>query len=668
MSRTETVESLLAPSLRVSRPVAACSRCRSSKVKCDGKLPACSACDRAGKSDSCTSANDDFARGKERSYTAALETAALRLQRRIDAIKSKDAHSSNQGPKFTNKQQPRNRNVSGTQRREAFDVNELVSDFGFLTVNATSRDFHGFTSEMSFTKLLFAMAVKADLSSVTPSQLPPRHAIIRPIERYFQRVYALLPFFSETDFMGSVSRVYQNGSSGVFVNPLDFWNIRLVLAISEATMSERAGDGHDLTALQHVAAALELADYVIHPGSMAGLQALLLLVVYALLDPAHFDCWYLIGMASRLVVDLGLHFELAAETRIDKENLNMRRRVFHSIYALDRLISMSLGHAFSFTDDSAAGISLPDLGPDSELQNLSSNVFLHSIRPCLYLFDIRRVQSEYYQKTRWSSRAPWTERQAANYSSVVSNDINAWHSTIPLSLAPEHMALFNLERLYCQILIIAPNQKMLMVNLSDLNKALVFEYCVQFAEQLHPITADINHQAFTTCADIWRARWVGRQFLEVMWSDFDRLLKTQHVTIGNTEGDYSAQATCNRAITFLGKISEILDWADRRWNLGDLRDKFVKESAVLVGRLKNRQQEFAAASFGRPQQTLTQQQDFKRQYNMGSGEQSSVFTHGMPSTDELLQYDDQRLSPQGSYTLPQGSLPRRSYEFLGRRS
>lgn len=27
------------PLLRVSRPVAACSRCRGAKIKCDGKLP-----------------------------------------------------------------------------------------------------------------------------------------------------------------------------------------------------------------------------------------------------------------------------------------------------------------------------------------------------------------------------------------------------------------------------------------------------------------------------------------------------------------------------------------------------------------------------------------------------------------------------------------------------
>jgi hypothetical protein len=638
-----------------------------SQVKCDGKLPACSACVRAGKSDSCTSANDDFARGKERSYTAALESAALRLQRRIDTIKSQNPDHSSQLPSFNdNHQRPRKRNVSGNQRREAFDVNELVSDFGFLTVNATSRDFHGFTSEMSFVKLLFAIAVKSDLTGITPSKLPPRYAIIPIVERYFQRVHPLLPFFSETDFMSSVSRVYQTASSNVPVTPLDFWNIRLVLAVAEATLSEKQGDVHDTAAVQHVAAAFELAELVIHPGSMAGLQALLLLVVYALLDPVHFDCWYLVGMASRLVVDLGLHCELSAETKNDRDSLNMRRQVFYSTYALDRLISMSLGHAFSFTDDSAAGVSLPDIGAELDGSHSTSNIFLHSTRPSLYLFDVRRVQSEFYQTTRWSSRAHWAESKAESYSSVVANDVQSWYATIPSTLPSEHMTLFNLERLYSQILAVAPNQKSPMVSMSDLNKALIFEYCVQFAEQLHPITVNINHQALTTCADIWRARWVGRQFLEVMWSDFDRLLKTQHVTVGNTSGGYSAQVTCNRAINFLGQISEILDWAETRWSLTELSRQFEKESAVLVGRLKNRQQEFAAATNGGRQQSSSQLQGFRQESPVAG--QPYMYAYGQPGANGPPQVDQQRLSPQENYNLPQGSLPRRSYEFFGGRS
>jgi hypothetical protein len=217
--------------------------------------------------------------------------------------------------------------------------------------------------------------------------------------------------------------------------------------------------------------------------------------------------------------------------------------------------------------------------------------------------------------------------------------------------------------------------------MTDLNKALVFEYCVQFAEQLHPITMSIDHLSFLTCADIWRTRWVGRQFLEVMWSDFDRLLKTQHVTVGNTSGGYSPQVTCNRAITCLRQITEVLDFAGKRWGLGEMREKFEKESAVLVGRLKNRQQEFAASMLGVSQPALSHNHDYAQSYSISGSQDPQTYSYedftasfpneGVPQTEVSHRQDERHLSPPignsppGSYNFPQGSLPRRSYEFFG---
>ena len=675
MTKTETVESLLAPSLRVSRPVAACSRCRSAKIKCDGKLPACSACERSGKAGSCTSANDEFARGKERSYVAALEAAAQRLQKRIDAAKSEGVAAPSNVRGSNRPKHPRK--FSGVQRKEAIDVNELVSDFGFLTVNATSRDFQGFDSAMSFAKLLLTMALKTDLSKVSQSRLPPRYAIIQSIDRYLHRIYVLLPFFSETELLSSVSKVYQDASSTVPVTPLDFWCIQLVLAISNASLSQSRGDQYDQQALQHVAAAMELADYVIHPGSMAGVQALLFLVQYALLDPATFDSWYLVGMASRLVVDLGLHCEPSAETKITKEELHMRRRIFHSTYALDRLISMSLGRPFSFTDDSASGVPLPEMIDE---QQPPSHLFLRSIKPSLYLFDIRRVQSGFYQTTRYSSRIQWSTSQAANYASSASNDIHSWYTSIPMSLQQEHQLFFNLERLYCQILVVAPNQKLPMVNLTDLNKALVFEYCAQYASQLHPVMQNLDYHPFLTYGDVLRTRWVGRQFLEIMWSDFDRLLKTQHLTMSSTSHNASPHDNCNRAITCLQQITDILGFAARRWDMSDLKEKFEKGSAVLVGRLRNRQHEFGPSPYLRNQLPPLQHVPIS-QYDIPTSVASQTYSYGNTSTDNSpYQSHVSGVSPQGQdgqhlsppigksppgHYLPSGSLPRRSYEFMG---
>lgn len=109
------------PLLRVSRPVSACSKCRSAKIKCDGKLPACTACERNGRRAECSSANDQFAKGKERSYVASLESRVEKLEKRIAQL---TGHSRLSVP-------PSSSSIK-SQRGEAVVVDDLVSDFGFL--------------------------------------------------------------------------------------------------------------------------------------------------------------------------------------------------------------------------------------------------------------------------------------------------------------------------------------------------------------------------------------------------------------------------------------------------------------------------------------------------------------------------------------------------------
>lgn len=126
------------PLLRVSRPVSACSKCRSAKIKCDGKLPACTACERSGRSAECSSANDQFAKGKERSYVASLESRVERLEKQISQARGRrssvrmldvDSAESTLTPHVHSSIVNRK-----NERKEASVVDELVSDFGFLYV------------------------------------------------------------------------------------------------------------------------------------------------------------------------------------------------------------------------------------------------------------------------------------------------------------------------------------------------------------------------------------------------------------------------------------------------------------------------------------------------------------------------------------------------------
>lgn len=118
------------PILRVSRPVAACSRCRSAKTKCDGKLPACTACEKAGKASECSSISDEFARGKERSYVATLESRIERLEKKLAEVRQASAMGDDS--MTTGDESRHSKLLKPAQKKEAGEMNELVSNFGLL--------------------------------------------------------------------------------------------------------------------------------------------------------------------------------------------------------------------------------------------------------------------------------------------------------------------------------------------------------------------------------------------------------------------------------------------------------------------------------------------------------------------------------------------------------
>jgi len=118
--------------LKINRPIAACSRCRTAKIKCDGQLPACGACERAGKATTCSGASDEFAKGKERSYVSALEAQCERLHKNLQDVLQKVALQQQESAGIQALPAPGMERK--TQRKEASDVDELVGDFGFLSV------------------------------------------------------------------------------------------------------------------------------------------------------------------------------------------------------------------------------------------------------------------------------------------------------------------------------------------------------------------------------------------------------------------------------------------------------------------------------------------------------------------------------------------------------
>lgn len=193
---------------------------------------------------------------------------------------------------------------------------------------------------MSYARLILSAATKEALPTGLTKALPAKYAATPLIQHYLNNIFSLLPVFEEAALYASVDAIYQKGD---VATPWDKWIVRMVLAVACLSQSEQRGDTHYSDAVGHVNAALENAEDVLHPGYITSIQALVLFTIYAAMDPHHFDSWTLIGAASRAMIDLGIHQDPSKNVAIARSKLEVRRRVYWCVYALDRYVKI---HAF----------------------------------------------------------------------------------------------------------------------------------------------------------------------------------------------------------------------------------------------------------------------------------------------------------------------------------
>lgn len=197
---------------------------------------------------------------------------------------------------------------------------------------------------MSFARLVLSASTDEDMPTFANNMLPQRQLITPLIQHYLDNIHVLFPFLSETKLFAAVAAVYQEDDRFA-ASPMDHWTTRMVLAIALASWSKRRGDVHYQDAVRHAAGAFEYIEDVVHPGSLDGIQAMLLMVIYAMLDPRHLKSWNLIGLASRAMIDIGMHQDPPSESRLKTPDREIGRRVYSSVYSLDRSVSYSSSSA-----------------------------------------------------------------------------------------------------------------------------------------------------------------------------------------------------------------------------------------------------------------------------------------------------------------------------------
>lgn len=301
--------------------------------------------------------------------------------------------------------------------------------------------------------------------TIHPSPFPDKEVGTALVNLYFEHANPQIPILHKVEFMKMFEQAYDP------VNPVrgprELYMLNMVFAIGggiimgamaktetqnsqakpgEGKMSSRQAqpEEYHASAIVHLEACLNNSG-----GGLEELQAVLLLANFALLRPVPPGLWYIVGVAVRLAVDLGLHYEdgkdvdsglkevsgATSETQLRERGRrefvrDLRRRLWWSTYSFDRLVSICVGRPFGISDQ-VITTEFPSLLEDYNItpegfQQPSADVAGQPTYKLVahHYFRLRLLQSEILQVLQYQ------QAQAARTSSQ--NEKNPYmHTSLP---------------------------------------------------------------------------------------------------------------------------------------------------------------------------------------------------------------------------------------------
>lgn len=328
------------------------------------------------------------------------------------------------------------------------------------------------TSGTSMRDSFFGLQTKPNIK---PAPFPDRELGLRLVDLYFEHANPQIPILHRGEFMVLFGRAYAAKDRRRSSRELYMLNIvfaigaGIILEDSSAKLAssstkgatppglkqepaspdskrqkpsnqQRPAEEYHASAMMHLESFLGLTSAADRPegfgGGLEQLQAVLLLAGFALLRPVAPGLWYITGVATRLGVDLGLHYEDGAgvdaaedssstikgqdiamggdhsdfeSTGLDPKERgrrewvrDLRRRLWWCVYSFDRLVSTCVGRPFGISD-AVITTDWPSVLDDKDITPTGFLVPSHNFsgpsykRVAHHYFRLRLLQSEILQ-------------------------------------------------------------------------------------------------------------------------------------------------------------------------------------------------------------------------------------------------------------------------------
>ncbi|KAK1448666.1 fungal specific transcription factor domain-containing protein [Colletotrichum melonis] len=281
-----------------------------------------------------------------------------------------------------------------------------------------------------------------DGEGFTSSSLP-RDAIARRfVDAYFRNVNRAYPFVNRTKVLRDLESL---GETSKRRRDADSTLLYLIMAIGCTTL-QRAGQIPNDTASKFDVAYADIIQECLVREDLESIQILVLVALYSLFDPKGISTWSIAGIVSRQAMLLGLSRRSSEDKNLSAMDIELRHRLFWSIYVLDRMMAISLGLPVALIDENV-DVPLPGLTIE-EFASPDRQHFASILQTNRHVIQLRQLEDRILKQIHTRKQHEVAALSQADRRAIVQNirsEIENWYSNgcLVSPLEPDNVPIHN---------------------------------------------------------------------------------------------------------------------------------------------------------------------------------------------------------------------------------
>ncbi|KDN68043.1 putative fungal specific transcription factor domain-containing protein [Colletotrichum sublineola] len=481
-SASIALSAVSASSPKAARDIPACDRCRSFKKKCSRTFPICTLCANAGHKCSfstpaaSTAAQTHHLRARiewlSRFINNSFPLAGVPGVEAVDTgtdlaslLGSSPAATAGQ-PLETNPPTPANGATPGSlsvgsnhgEPRDPFAVHQqphgapgsVMFDQRSLAVNVDSESpssrgndhIRALLQPAPESGRILGIEGLRDGEGFTSSSLPKDAIARRFVDAYFRNVNRAYPFVNRAKVLRDLESL---GESSMRRRDPDSTLLYLIMAIGCTTL-QRAGQIPNDTASKFDVAYADIIQEYLAREDLESVQILVLVALYSLFDPKGISTWSIAGIVSRQAMLLGLSRRSSEGKNLSAMDIELRHRLFWSIFVLDRMMAISLGLPVALVDENV-DVPLPGLTIE-EFASPDRQHFASILQTNRHVIQLRQLEDRILKQIHTRKQSDVAALSQADRRAIVQSirsEIENWYSNgcLVSPLEPDNVPIHN---------------------------------------------------------------------------------------------------------------------------------------------------------------------------------------------------------------------------------